>query len=88
MNNQTFSMQETCETLATVVAALAAKDCAVGIRLAQKGREAHDREMEKRGLRMMLENLGPLTLAMEVPGVDAMEFLRMELEGANGDIVS
>ncbi len=88
MNDQTFSMQEACKILATIAAALAAKNYAAGIRLAQKGCEINDREMEKRGLRMMLENLGPLAQAMEVPGVDALGFLRMELEGANGGIVS
>lgn len=88
MNNQTLSMHEACEILATIVAALAAKNCAAGIRLAQKGCETNDHEMEMRGLRMMLENLGPLAQTMQVPGVDALGILRMELEGANGDIVS
>ena len=88
MNDQTFSMQEACEALAIIVVTLAAKDCAAGIRLARKGRTASDRDMEMQGLQMMLENLGPLALSMEVPGVDAMEILRMELEGENGDIAS
>ena len=87
MSDQTF-MEEACEILATLLAFLAAKDCAAGIHLAQKGCEINDREMEKQGLRMMLKSLGPLAQAMGVPGVDAIGILRMELEGANGEIAS